>query len=231
MWLLALAALVTVVTLAVVAARRGGGASAGDPSPAGETAAPAPPMVAADGPGPSRVQGLVPAGFERSEAGAAAAATSYLATLQALVLASPAERDDALRRIAAADAPGVATEALAGLALFDASVAEARTVLPAAEVFVREVPIAYAVAGFHPDRVRVDVWSLGIVLIEGRTEATEVWSTNTVELVWERGDWHVWFWTRSPGPVPAASPAQPTPPSAVLDVVRGWEGYRYVPSS
>jgi len=174
---------------------------------------------------------VVPVGFARNQAGAATAATSYIATLQSLMLVGRGEREAAVRRMVAPGAGPVVDEAVDGLAFLDRIVADARAALPGARVLVRDVPVAYSVAPFDPDRARVRVWSVGIVLIEGRTEATEVWSTNTVDLTWRDGDWRVVAWARAAGPTPAASLVSATPPTAVLAAIDGWEGFRYVPSS
>jgi hypothetical protein len=184
-----------------------------------------------DGPGPRSTDGVVPVGFARNQPGAASAATSYISTLQSLVLVGRGEREAAVRRMVAPGSDPVVDQAVDGLAFLDRVVADARASLPGARVLVRDVPVAYTVAPFDADRARVRVWSVGIVLIEGRTEATEVWSTNTVDLAWKEGDWRVAAWARAAGPTPANSLDAATPPTAVLAAIDGWEGFRYVPSS
>ena len=230
-----------VVIVAVVLGQRGdgrraapaGSAARSQPQTRAGVAVPAPPLGAAgpEGPGPRRTEGDVPVGFARTEDGAVAAATTYLSTLHGLALGDASAREKAVRRMAAPAAPGIVDETLAGMAFLDSVVEEARTALPSARAFLREVPVAYDLSRFDPSKARVEVWSLGVVLIEGRTQATEVWSTNTVELAWEQGDWRLWTWARVPGPVPAASLDPPTDPAEVLAAINGWEGYRYVPSS
>ena len=196
--------------------------------------APAPPVVPASfrsGPGPARSDGGVPVGFARSPDGAAAAASSYLSTLHGLVLLDPVQREAAVRRMAAPSADSLVNQAMESMEALDLILAEARTELPGARVLLREVPVAYDVEQFDPARARVACWSVGIVLIEGRTLATEVWSTNTVELVWEQDDWRVWSWARKPGPVPAVTGDGASDPTQLLSAIEGWEGFRYVPSS
>jgi hypothetical protein len=217
-----------VVAVALVVSRLGGEPSSGAPAPSNSPSRlPGVPTGAA----PAHSSDLVVGGFARSEAGAVAAATSYLATIAELIDASPGERQTTLTRIAAPDAPTVVSDALQGLDIVDASVADARTVLPTARVLIRDAPLAYQVVGFTPDRARVGVWSVGIVLVEGRTDATEVWSTSTIELVWIEGDWRVSSWSRSPGPTPAAASTATTPPSVLLDTVDGWGSYGHVPTA
>lgn len=221
-----LAALLTIA--ATTACGRGGP----DPAEPDHDAAPPPPVVAASagGPGPSGTVGTVPVGYTRDEAGAAAAATSYLSVLHGLVELDPDARRQALVRIAAPGADAAIQTGLDSLAILDRVLEDARQVQPEAGSFVRDIPVGYRVEQHSADRARVGVWSVGIVLIEGRTLATEVWSTNTVDLVWESDDWRVWSWARTPGPQPAVSAeSEPTPPAQLLATVGGWEGYRYVP--
>ena len=236
-WLLLVVAGLTVTALGIVAL--GGGhdpapTSPGEDEPAspeGVVAPPPPVLAAATGPGPASSDGGVPVGFARSPDGAAAAASSYLSTLHGLVLLGPVEREAAVRRIAAPSADSVVSQALESMEALDVILAEARAELPGARVLLREVPVAYDVEQFDPDRARVACWSLGIVLVEGRSQATEVWSTNTAELVWEQGDWRVWSWSRQPGPVPAVTADGASDPAQLLSAIEGWEGFRYVPSS
>lgn len=217
---------------ALLAVGCGGGGSARNASRQG--AAPPPPVApGADEarPGPTRTVGAVPVGYARTEAGAAAAATSYLSALHKLAELDGNGRRQALLRIAAPRADAAVQTGLESLAILDSLLADAREVQPKARALVRDVPVAYRVEQFAADQARVGVWSVGVVLVEGRTLATEVWSTNIVDLVWEADDWRVWSWARTPGPQPAVSAeTEPMAPADVLAAVGGWEGYRYVPS-
>jgi hypothetical protein len=207
-------------------APRGGGAV-----PAARAAAP---VLAdrGDGSGPSSYDGIVPVGFSHNEAGAAAAANAYFATLQRLVFSDRKVREAALRRMAASSASDVVDGGLAALRAVDAVLEDARRQHSDAGAFLKEIPVAYRVqsAGGGTE-AQVDVWSLAVFLVEGRTEATEVWSTNSVGLVWEAGDWRVAWWVRASGPVPAATREAPTPSEAVLRAVAGWKGFQHAPES
>jgi hypothetical protein len=211
----------------------GGGAGNEASREASAAAAPAPPVAAsADrGPGPSATEAGVPVGYEQSSDGAAAAATTYLSTLHQLVTAGDPERRAALGVLRADGADAVTEEATAAFATLDSVVSRARSTTPDARLFLREVPMAYTVSRFTDARAQVEVWSVGIVIVEGATQATEVWSTNTVELVWEHSDWKVWSWTRRAGPQPSLAATTPVPAAEVLDAIEGWEGYRYVPAA
>jgi hypothetical protein len=222
-----------VLVAAVLLGACGGGAGNEASRDTSAAAAPAPPVAAsADrGPGPSATEAGVPVGYEQSSDGAAAAATTYLSTLHQLVTAGDPERRAALGVLRADGADAVTEEATAAFATLDSIVSRARSTTPAARLFLREVPMAYTVSRFADTRAQVDVWSVGIVIVEGATQATEVWSTNTVELVWEHGDWKVWSWTRRAGPQPSLATTTPVPAAEVLDAIEGWEGYRYVPAA
>ena len=222
------------VAAALLGACGGGGAGNEASRDADAPTAPAPPVapVSADrGPGPAATEDGVPVGYEQSTDGAAAAATTYLSTLHQLVAAGDAERRAALGVLSADGADAVAEEATAAFATLDGVLSRARSTNPDARLFLREVPMAYTVSRFTETRAQVEVWSVGIVIVEGATQATEVWSTNTVELVWEGGDWKVWSWARRAGPQPSLATTTAVPATEVLNAIEGWEGYRYVPAA
>ncbi len=224
------------VALALICAACGGsgpsGEAVGSRDADDRALAPAPPVVSETGrtPGPADTDGVVPVGYAHSRSGAAAAATTYLATLHRLVTLDDSRRRAALERMAAARADSVVEMSLEALEFLDAQVAGAREALPDARVFLREVPVAFELRRYTDDAATVSIWSVGVVLIEGLTEATEAWSTNTVELVWEDGDWRVKSWESATGPVPALAHAETSSPAEVIAAIGAWEGYRYVPS-
>lgn len=218
----------------LLAACGGGGSSTAAPD-TDDRVSPPPPVVAGSeavaNPGPTSTEGLVPVGFAHSRDGAVAAATSYLSTLHQFVARAPDERRAALDTIAADGADALVDDALAAFEVFDDIVVDARASLPEARVLLREVPVAYTLTQYTDDRARVEVWSLGLLVVESVTQATEVWSTNEVELVWTGDDWRVWSWRRSPGPQPAVGAVDATSATEVLDAVADWEGFRYVPDA
>jgi hypothetical protein len=168
-------------------------------------------------------------GYARSAAGAAAAATQFLGTLSRLVHWDVSAREAALRRIAAPSAAGVVDGGLAALGAVDRLVADARTRRPGARMLLTDVPVAYRVEQVGRDTARVDVWSVGLVLVEGATDATEVWSTSSLDLIWSEGDWRVAQWSRASGPAPAVRPSTPARPDDVLAAVGDWRGFRHDP--
>lgn len=185
--------------------------------------------IPSDATGPRRVEAGVPVGYARSNEGAAAAATQYLGTLAGLMSSTVPDREAALRRMASSSEPAVVERGIDGLAAIDSVVAVARRERPDARVLLTEVPLAHNALPSGDGRVEVDIWSVAVALVEGRTDAMEVWSTNQVGLVWEGGDWRVAWWRRSPGPTPTAARNAATPTDQVLTAVGEWSGYRHVP--
>ena len=227
--LVAALALVSAMALVGSCGRTAGGDSPapggrGTVPPATTTTAPSP-ANRQDGAGPTSHDGIVPMGHARGEAGAAAAANAYLATLQQLAFSDHAARETALRRMAAASATDVVDSGLAALRAVDAFLDDAREQHSEAEAFLREMPVAYRVrAGAGDTEAQVDVWSLAVFLGDGRTDAAEVWSTNSVGLVWEADDWRVKWWVRASGPVPAGAREKLSLSGGVLRAVAGWKG-------
>lgn len=179
--------------------------------------------------GPRGVEAGVPVGYTRSAAGAAAAAAQFLGTLSRLVYSDGPAREAALRRIAAPSASNVVDGGLAALAGIDRLVADARERRASARVLLADVPVAYQVKQASVDAAQVDVWSVGLVLVEGATEASEVWSTSSVELMWSESDWRVARWTRASGPAPAVGRSVAARPAEVLAAVGDWRGFRHDP--
>lgn len=180
--------------------------------------------------GPSAVAANRAAGFSDDRTGAAAAATTYLASLIGLIEVNPADRRVAVSTMTAAGADEVLDAAEGAFELLDGMVADARSRDPEARVLLRSVPVAYDVTAFSPTNAQVEVWTLGLLVVEGETLATEVWSTNRVDLVWEADDWRLLSWSRESGPTPSIASTAPMAPTALLDAVDGWEGYGYVPA-
>lgn len=185
----------------------------GTPSPSTATghAATLIPLAEADGtgPGPRTVEAGVPVGYAPTKEGAAAAATEYLATLARLVSADPSAREQALRRMASASATDLVEAALRALASLDGS---------GTRLVLAEVPVAYRVVGGVEEGAEVDVWS--VVLAAVGDSYQEAWSTNTLGLTWEDGDWRVAWWVQASGPAPA---------EGSLAGAEGWSGYRHAP--
>lgn len=159
--------------------------TAADPAPAGTGAS-------------HEIDGA-PAGFARSRNGARAAAIAYTATLsQRLLYLEPAAADAAVRAIAAdASADTITAEVLAGLH----AVREPLAAGSGATWWVVE-PLATKVEAYTTDRARVSVWIVRVLSRQGVVVPQSSWVTETVELVWEGGDWRLWSDESTPGPTP-----------------------------
>ena len=151
------------------------------------------------GPGPTTEVDGVPAGFARTRAGVQAAAIAYTATLsQRLLYLDPVAAETAVRS-AAADASE------------DSLVADARSGLDAARTPLADgagatwwvvQPLAVKLEAFSEDRARASVWLVRVLSRQGVVVPQTSWVTETVELVWEDGDWRLWSDTSIPGPTP-----------------------------
>jgi hypothetical protein len=195
------------------------------------TALPAPPLADGGDPGPNLVVEGRPSGFAHDRTGAVAAATTYLSSLHGLLEDSASNRQAAVGAMTADGAGAVADELDQAMQLLDGMVDTARSRNPDARVFVRSVPVAYSVNSFSAESASVEVWSVGMLVVEGETLVTEVWSTNRVDLVWQHDDWKLESWHRSVGPTPSIAATEPVAPTELLDAIEGWEGYRYVPAA
>lgn len=162
-----------------------------------------------DSPGPARVEDGVPVGYARSEQGAVAAAAQYTALLDGKRALVAEDLDAAFDQIAAAAARdqlarsvGQGAELMIeGLGLTGEDVARD-------DVVIRPIPAGYRVTAYSDDEATVEVWGTAVVFAEGRQALSDVWSTVTLLLRWERGDWRLVSTQSQEGPTP---PSTPTP--------------------
>lgn len=190
---LAAAALAAVVFLAVMAAR----GALGDGEATGAEAADAVPVE--DGVGPAREADGIPTGFARSREGARAAGIAYTATLaQRLLYLEPHEAEAVVGAVAAT----AASDALASKAATDlTSVREALSQGTGVTWWIVQ-PLADKVEAYSGERARVSVWLVRVLSRTGVVVPQSSWLTESVDLVWERGDWRLWSSTTTPGPSP-----------------------------
>jgi len=183
--------------------------------------------VGSDNAGPSdKIEG-VGIGFAQSEAGAVAAATNLVLTLEQ---AGTADRSNAVRayEILAADASRetlAADMATSWDALHHGITANGPI---NSSLFLRTVPVGHRVTRYTDDRATVEVWTLTVVAASGMRDPLATWETASVEVVWENGDWKVWSARSSAGPNPAWAETTPTSIDPFLASVDLLEGYRYV---
>lgn len=174
-------------------------------------------VVAGEG-GTRRGPAGIPAGFPRTQEGAAAAATVYLQTLSSTGVYQPAVRGQVLAAI------GDPAWSPALRATADASIrGEARRLglddrgqPPADRVVlstIRPTWGAYRVAEFSPQAAEIVIWHYterGVVPRQGDPPAPG-WRTSTIRLRWA-GDWKVALLpAHRTGPVPAFAPRSAPP--------------------
>ena len=187
--------------------------------PASDTQAPAGAAAAAShadaiGPGPTGDVDGAPAGFARTRAGAQAAAIAYTATLsQRLLYLEPAAAEAAVRA-AAADA---SEDSLTADALDSLQAARHPLTEGSGATWWIVEPLAVKVEAFSTDRARVSVWLVRVLSRQGVVVPQTSWVTETVELVWEDGDWRLWSDTSTSGPTPVLDGSDLPASAAELD--------------
>ena len=65
-----------------------------------------------------------------------------------------------------------------------------------------QAAISARVDHFDSSRADISVWSVGVLSRPGVAPPQAGWRVSTIELVWERQDWHVAAETVTPGPAP-----------------------------
>lgn len=197
------------------------GGSKGRPAAA---TSPAPPTTVSDArpdprgaAGPTTTRGGLPAGFTRNQAGASAAAMTYACASQRWLYLPDAEVERAVRAVAtSAAAPRLIRDVLG-------EVRAAREALAASAGRIWWIvrPLAVKVESADEDRARVAVWTVSVLSASDVALPQSDWSTVTVDLVWEDGDWRVDAIDDARGPTPMVGPKdqpwQPEPFDEALD--------------
>ena len=181
------------------------GAERGDETVTIMLAAPAP-----DGPagGPSRTP--ADSVVKRSRSGAVVAATSHLEALGGSTLLDPARLERTVRSIASSTALPTLESAYREAARTARKQLGAGTI-PVPILILRAAPVGYRIESFSMDAARISVWRVGIVGSGATVEPQQSWRTETVSLVWEKGDWKVAALRSSPGPTPPLGTPVATP--------------------
>lgn len=192
---LAVAATATLVFLAGMAAR----SALGDRGTTGTQEASTTPTVGHSGPGPTREVHDAPAGFAATRQGASAAAIAYTTTLsQRLLYLEPPAAEAAVRAIAArASADTLVADTAAGLRAAREPLAQG-----SGATWWAVRPLALKIEAYSPQRARLSVWLVRVLSRQGVVVPQSSWVTETVEVVWEDGDWRLWSDTSTPGPTP-----------------------------
>jgi hypothetical protein len=135
----------------------------------------------ASGPGPTKVVAGVPVGYERSKAGAVAAAASYTRALGQSLGKGRSQRE------AVVDAASVEERKVT---LIGAET-DAEKALEANKGFVRLGILGQRVSSFTSDVAKVSLWTVSVVTQAG-SQGQAAWGTGEVELHWLDGDWKLW---------------------------------------
>jgi hypothetical protein len=176
----------------------------------------APDAAAAEQGQRSRVEGgdYTVAGFERSRTGAQEAAVAYTTTLaQRLLYLDPPQAEAAVRAVAAA----AASDALASKTASDLASVRDPLARGTGTTWWVVQPLAVKVEAYARDRARISVWLVRVLSRTGVVVPQSSWITESVDLVWERGDWRLWSSTTKPGPSPVLDGSDMPASSVALD--------------
>lgn len=171
-------------------------------------------------------RGAVPGGFARSTVGAVAAATGYVTTGQLLLDVDPLAAEAAVRQMAStATADAQVADTLAKLAAARAALSEGT-----GPIRFTQAALAWRLDSYTQRRARVAVWSVGVLSRLDVAPPQASWSTSTLDLVWETGDWRIRSETITPGPAPmldaSAAPATSAELETALTEFNGFHGAR-----
>jgi hypothetical protein len=200
-WALVLAVAAVVVMVAGVGLVGVGGS---DPSPPvaapGPSAAPPAANAAAGGPGPSNTAFGVGVGFERSEAGAVAAAVSYTAAPQSWLYLSD---EDVAAGVEAVVVPEIRGD-LAGEVVQEVRLLRTELEDATGTVWFVVSPLATRVEDYDGDagRAVVRVWAVRVLSAAGVADPQSGWQTFTYRLRWHDSDWKIASIDETHGPVP-----------------------------
>jgi hypothetical protein len=167
--------------------------------------------------GPAATVDAAPSGFARTEAGALAAAASFVTTGQDLLDMDPLAAEQMIRQMAAETTADQQVSSMLG------TLRSVRDVLRSGTgpIIYRQACIAARVERFAADETRVSIWNVGILSREGIASPQASWQISVFDLVWEREDWRIRSEVATPGPAPAmdasAVPATSAQLSAQLD--------------
>lgn len=199
------------------------------PSQASASGATEPAGQGIPGTGPDRVEGGVPVGYARTEAGAVAAAAQYVAAFDGERGLVEADRRAVLDVIAADDArDDLAGRMRPGMELVAEQFGIDEGVARGPGFVARSVVVGHELAGYDGEEATVRVWATSIFFAEGRQAVTGGWSTETVRLRWERDDWRLVGFTSEEGPTP---PDTPTPATAGIgERINAFDRFVHVPA-
>ncbi|WP_234355883.1 hypothetical protein [Kitasatospora aureofaciens] len=216
---IALAAIAVALVLGFALASRGGDGTNGTPEPlrgaATSSSGAGGESLAGSGAGGQpaglRLVDGVPAGYTNTREGAiAAAVNAELARSSAAYLTDPKVRERVLRAIMTADAaPDQIKADDAASEKFNSALG--LTAGSADQLIARASPLGSKLASFSPQVATVSVWMCGIVGMTTPNAPLPVsasWTTYTLVMVWQNGDWKVSSISGSAGPTPLQTTGQ-----------------------
>jgi hypothetical protein len=156
-----------------------------------------------------------------------AAAAAFVTTGQALLDVDPLSAEAAVRQIASlAGADRQVREALDDLAgLRDALRSGAGPIV------FRQGVLATRLVASTDAAATVEVWSVGVLARRGIAPPQAGWRTSRLELVWERGDWHLDSESIQPGPAPVLDDsAVPATADQLVTAIDGFESVTATPA-
>jgi hypothetical protein len=216
-------ALIAVVALAVVALVWMRMTSLDVTGPGRVVIVPTSPARAAGsgGVGPVGERGGVPVGWSHDEAGARAAAVTYVGLGGRLAVAGPLTRLDMVLGLSTRRyGSDLAARANREFAELLAKMGELG--IPPAGLVWSEHPLTVRTETLAAARVRASVWSVLVFAARDRSVPRQVWRTFTVEVLWEDGDWRVDDWATAIGPSPSAPPEAEVASAATISEVASW---------
>jgi len=197
-------------------------------APAADQAAQGQPAAVTRGHGPTDVVDDVPVGYARTEAGAVAAATNYIATIGDKRAFNEPWRENAYRVMGAPDAYQTLVDSVrASYQRIDTELGLGETAAYDGSVQAVTVPLGYRVEAVSPDRATVTVWAAGWLARPTGQQLPLRAVANTVELQWIDGDWKL---LRVVDSQPLNPPGVAGPPTArTLQQMAGFVLYEHVP--
>ncbi len=168
------------------------------------------PLVSTSVSGWTRVVAGVPVGYEETQAGATAAGANYLLARSSLqfagsTLAYPmAEAMDTAARLAT-DKGYIGELLAAGVPARFGVDPQTGRVVPGSKVVDRPAILSVAVAQYTATSAQVVLWESGVLGVSTGVQPGASYNTETVSLVWERGDWKLANDTSTKGPTPGLS--------------------------
>lgn len=202
-------------------------APSGEAAP-GVAAVPGQPAAVTDGHGPADVVDDVPVGYARTEAGAVAAATNYIATIGDKRAFNEPWRENAYRVMGAPDEYQTLVESVrASYRRIDAELGLGETAAYDGSIQAVTVPLGYRVEAVDDDRATVTVWAAGWLARPTGQQLPLRAVANTVELQWLGDDWKL---LRVVDSQPLDPPGVAAPPTAqTLQEMAGFVLYEHVP--